>query len=221
MGALDYIPTDGMMLCPRCGLPLVVCGDQQCQNCARTIGMSLLMTPIILYDPDPLNLSPVQTVAGREDKMPKYTNYTEEQIVKALEACGFKRVLVARTQETVMEREVEDHPDRRIRVYTSAVKGQGARDVGKDAARVVVMERSGFNYMGDERWDMRWTARRVHRTEKFLENLKERCRLAWKVATSKCPECGAIMCPRRKKGERKDTFWGCRRFPMCRATVDM
>jgi len=148
--------------------------------------------------------------------MPRYTEYQEEQIVNMLEDCDFERVRPAGARETVMERRIEGYPDRRLRVYTSAVAGQTARDVGKDAARVLVFQR-------DEKgaWRPAWKATRVHRTERFLSNLKQRCRLAWKVATSRCPKCGAMMVPRRKKGEKKDTFWGCKQFPTCRATKNM
>lgn len=151
--------------------------------------------------------------------MPNYTEYTEQEIVEALEDCGFKRVGVHGTRETVMERKVEGHDDRRLRVYTSAVKGQQARGKGKDAARVIVVQRD-TSRIGVV-WKLAWTARRVHRTEKFLKNLQQRCRDAWKVANLDCPTCGALMVPRRKKGTKKDTFYGCTRFPECRATKPM
>lgn len=149
--------------------------------------------------------------------MPHYTEYTEEQIVEALEACGFERVGVGGTRETVMERKVEGHSTRCIRVLTSAVKGQAARDCGKDAARVQVIVRRGDGNGGIE-WRIVWTAKRVHRTQNFLKNLQQRCRNAWKVAQSECPKCGAMMVPRRKKGAKKNTFMGCTRYPNCRGT---
>ena len=153
--------------------------------------------------------------------MAGYVKYTEVEIVKTLESCGFKRVKVDGTRETVMEREVENFLDRRIRVYTSAVEGRDARACGKDALRVLVLVRTTHKHSGEEAWLLQWSARRVHRTENFLTNLQERCRLAWKVATTRCPECKSIMVPRRKKGTRKDTFWGCIRFPVCRSTINM
>lgn len=152
--------------------------------------------------------------------MPHFVEYSEEQIVEVLEACGFERVYVGGTRETVMERPVERHPDRRIRVYTSAVRGQQARDVGTDAARVLVMIKTG-RPEDTPRWVRGFSTKRVHRTKNFLINLQQRCRDAWKVAQSRCPKCGAMMVPRRKKGAKKDTFLGCTRFPKCRATTSL
>lgn len=140
----------------------------------------------------------------------RYVQWSEAQVRPVLEGAGFTQVRVAGTSELVFERGTAE-PKVRIRVYTTINPWGDGRAKGSDAGRVVLVG-SGSNRP-------LWSAKRVHRTKGFLDNLLERCREAWHAASSlqRCPDCGAFMTVRESK-RSGDKFLGCSRYPECRGT---
>jgi len=147
--------------------------------------------------------------------MPNYVQYSEQEVRELMEDMQFQEVRVGGTRELVFELPTKQ-PDVRLRVYSSVAAGS-ARGCGKDAGRVVLVVKNGH---GD--WHVAWKARRVHRTENFLANLRKRCRDAWLMVARmpRCPSCGGRMVVRRKRGARgkRSEFWGCMQYPRCRGT---
>jgi hypothetical protein len=147
---------------------------------------------------------------------PQFIHYTAEQVRATLEPAGFNVVKLPKCGELVLERNVERHPDVLIRVYSSiSINNGGARDVGTDAGRVLLIERKTGKPI--------WKSKRAHRTQNFLEALLERCRIAWKSISSipRCPVCAGYMVERSKRGERRPSFLGCLKFPACRGRRDL
>lgn len=146
----------------------------------------------------------------------RYVQYSADQVRKLLiEECGFEEVVLHRTLECVFERETEN-PCIKIRVYSSIARtsGQG-RDVGKDAGRVVLIDQASGKPV--------WKAKRVYRTKNFLNNLRSRCRDAYKAVSGlpRCPVCKGFMIERKRKGEATPSFYGCLKYPACRGTRPM
>ena len=131
--------------------------------------------------------------------------------VRALFAdMGFEEVRLPRTIELSFERETEN-PDVKIRVY-SAVEEGGSRECGADAGRVLLVHRESGKFV--------WEGRKVLRTAGYLDNMRERCREAFKVASNglaRCPVCGGCLIVRENK-KTGDKFLGCCKYPACKGT---
>lgn len=148
----------------------------------------------------------------------RYVERTRKEIEELFLGMGFHEVKLRGTREMVFERKVKYRYNSgkvveglTVRVYTS-VSNNGTRKCGADAGRVILVDEKTGRPV--------WKAKRVHRTIGFTDNIRQRCRDAWKAAggLARCPDCGGWMVARRKKGEKKDTFWGCIRWPKCRGT---
>lgn len=147
---------------------------------------------------------------------PRFIQYTAEEVKAKLGPAGFNAVRLHRCGELVLEREIEDHPDVKIRVYSSiAIHNGDARDAGTDAGRVLLIDRKTDKPI--------WKSKRAHRTQNFLDALLERCRVAYKAVSTlpRCPVCSGYMVERSKRGERKPSFLGCLKFPACRGTRNL
>lgn len=144
----------------------------------------------------------------------RYVPRTEAEVRERLESAGFRQVWFDGVRELVFEH-LTANSDVRVRVYTSVAMGEdgsATRRVGEDAGRVVLVA-TGSNRPV-------WKSKRVHRTKGFLDNLLERCREAYRAASSlkKCPECLGYMVERRG---RNGKFLGCLRYPECRGTREV
>ena len=151
----------------------------------------------------------------------RYVERTREEVTELFLEMKFKEVVLPGCHEVVFEREVIIHKHRvtladydtglNVRVYTS-VSNDGTRKCGKDAGRVILVDRNTGRGV--------WSAKRCHRTQNFLKNMRSRCRDAWKAAATlpKCPTCKGHMVARKRKGEKAPTFWGCIKYPQCTGT---
>lgn len=116
------------------------------------------------------------------------------------------------------------HHGATVRVYTSmAVGSVTARDVGRDAVRIVV----GANVKG--KFHVIEKFKRIHRTapkgphemrvRAFLERLRQTLRDAYAIARKvpACPKCAGPMAVRKNKKSGSE-FYGCMNYPECRGT---
>lgn len=150
----------------------------------------------------------------------EYTPITRQEMQELVDS--FKRAPTSmRAQQERSEiyydwalRPTKEGPVLAVRLYTSIpANADEARACGEDALRVVIVRSP--NTAKAER--ILFTLPRVHRTQGWRENLRERLRLAWCLITKGpvCPACGARCAPARKKATG-ELFWSCTRFPTCR-----
>lgn len=140
----------------------------------------------------------------------RYVPRTAQEVRALFAEMGFEEVKLPRTVELSFERETKN-PDVRIRAY-SAVEEGGSRECGADAGRVLLVHKESGKLV--------WEGRKVLRTAGYLDNMRERCREAWKVASNglaKCPICESVMVVRKNK-KTGDEFYGCCKYPSCRGT---
>lgn len=141
--------------------------------------------------------------------MGTFVEYTEKQVRDFLENMGFVQVFPKGVAELVFAR-VTNIPNFGIAVFTSISDGETRRK-GKDAARVVVI-----NDLTDK---IVWSSKRVHRTKNFLQNIRARCRLAYRATGNvvRCPRCDGYMVIRENKASGNE-FYGCSTFPLCKGS---
>jgi len=140
----------------------------------------------------------------------RYVFRTEEEVRALFAEMGFVEMRLPRTTELVFERDCRND-DVRIRAYSSVCRG-GTRTCGTDAGRVLLVHRETGLFV--------WKARKVLRTKGFLDNMRERCREAYKVAGNglvKCPECRSCTVVRENRKTGED-FLGCVKYPVCKGT---
>ena len=139
--------------------------------------------------------------------MKGYVARTADEIRSWIGDMGFVEVKIPGTFELVFERST-NNSDIRIRVYSSIANGE-SREVGKDAGRVLLIEKTTNKPV--------WKSKRVNRTENFLLNLRKRCRDAWHsvAGLEKCPVCKGFMIERKSKNGK---FLGCLKYPGCKGT---
>jgi len=154
----------------------------------------------------------------------RYVERTREEVEGLFHEMGFKEVDLPGCNEMVFERgviQVESDPNRQhadtglvIRAYTSVARN-GTRECGADAGRVILVDRETGKGV--------WKSSRCYRTKSFLDNMRKRCREAWKAASTlpECPVCKGRMVARAKKGQKKPSFYGCAKYPGCRGTRSM
>lgn len=160
--------------------------------------------------------------------MSTFVEVSSDRLVSMIRECGAAVEARGGTfQETRAGRErVFDlaGPNRAvIRVYSSIAVGQDtARDVGKDAIRIIV----GATL--PEGWRNVLPPRRIFRTAPrqaadregvFLERLRGALREAWVQAREvpRCARCGSLMA-QRKRRDGSGAFWGCLGYPRCSGT---
>lgn len=97
-----------------------------------------------------------------------------------------------------------------IRVYSSVIPRNGARDVGEDAIRFV---RVFFDTTGKER--IVGTEKRVNRIKTWRKNLLARIEQMATEEIIACPVCGNPMKERRGPHGK---FLGCVQYPKCTGT---
>lgn len=125
-----------------------------------------------------------------------------------MDALGFEEVEIEGVKEAVYEQPYADRA--KIRVY-STISGYSNREVGSDAIRVVC------TYDGD----VFHTETRVHRTQNWRKNMLARIDNIWRLKPipRKCKACGlGHQVP--KKGKH-GMFYGCTKYPKCKATMKM
>ncbi len=141
----------------------------------------------------------------------RYVEYSADEVRFLLVGAGFEEVSLTGVRELTFERKTENK-DVVIRVYSSIdITGMG-RKCGSDAGRVVLIERTTGKPI--------WKGKRVHRTKGFLNNLRSRCRDAYRAVSGlvTCPKCDGYMIERKRKGESKPSFYGCLKYPACKGT---
>lgn len=137
--------------------------------------------------------------------MAQYVMIQRQEMVNFLESKGFKLLWFEGVSEMTYGKRVRH--DLTLRVYTSIVNG-GAREVGADAIRCVLMYRSE-----DGKISPIGKSRRVHRVEGWKKNLEARIN-DWEQALGPdCPKCSAPTVERKGK---HGTFDGCVRYPDCK-----
>lgn len=97
-----------------------------------------------------------------------------------------------------------------IRVYTGIEPGAGSRGVGKDAIRVEVFCKDSTG-----KTQRLGGSKRVHRTQNWRKNLRQRIDNWTEVIGPPCAQCGSPTVERENK-KTKETFFGCSRYPACK-----
>ena len=145
----------------------------------------------------------------------EYYSISEAEFDAIMEEYRLTPVTIRGTREKVYDRSFGGLI---LRVHSSIERGT-ARDVGKDAIRVSVIDRR------TEKGVMK--NKRVHRIVNWEKNLRNRLdntigaiKLGQITIAPDCPKCGAPMVLRKaKKGANKGNyFWGCSEFsayPRC------
>lgn len=165
------------------------------------------------------------------ERAPRYIERSREEVTDLFLNMGFEEVDLPGTHEVVFERKVVyqkswTHENKvtaisnlvdtglTVRVYTSVARN-GTRKCGADAGRVILVDRESGKGV--------WSSARCYRTKNFLENMRSRCRDAWKAVATipECPSCKSPMVVRKRKGEKEPTFWGCCKYPECKGTRRM
>jgi hypothetical protein len=114
-----------------------------------------------------------------------------------------------------------------VRVYTSLAEGDSSvRGCGEDAVRLVI------GATVDGKFKPLAKSRRIYRTapqgpeekrvEVFLDRLTQALREGYASSVRdfpRCPRCGSPMA--RRKAKAGGEFFGCARFPECRATKNI
>lgn len=143
--------------------------------------------------------------------MAEYYEISRSEMADCLESKGFELVEKTGAKELVYQ---WDHPKaegKGIRVYTSIAYGR-ARDVGADAIRCV--------YWATDLDRPFAKTKRIHRVVNWERNLTVRLRIMAgvlsKMGPVDCPDCGAPMHHKLKKGSFD--FFGCLCFPECKGT---
>lgn len=146
--------------------------------------------------------------------MAEYTQIDAEAFGSAMKEWGFEE----RPPES--GERIWDHSHKTagcfIRIYSSIpAHGGEARDVGRDAIRVVGLWQPTGE--GQAPRPVLPKQIRVHRVKGWRNNLQERARDVWRQLSRipVCPACGAPTVERTRKSDGA-AFRGCIRYPDCR-----
>lgn len=139
--------------------------------------------------------------------MGRYVEISGDEFQRYIEAeMKFHEVQLDGVFERTWEFDVNDSFS--IRVYSTIDKrGDVSRDIGKDAIRCLIIDRSTQRILKMDA--------RVHRTKNALPNMRDRCRELYKHIRDNQCGCGGLLVTRSGKSGK---FLGCSNYPTCKNT---
>lgn len=158
--------------------------------------------------------------------MSQYYAIPEAEFAEYVQSLGFRELDKQTIPDLALCRErvygLRVAPDLSLRIYSGIVPGNGSRDCGEDAIRLVLMFR--WQPAPDQSPKIKPAGEsiRVYRVMGWKANLQKAITtLSQATACPRCPACGAAMGLRKsRKGTTTGTkFWGCLRYPECRTTL--
>lgn len=145
-----------------------------------------------------------------------YYQISEQEMREFLQQQGFKQIDTKdNTREIVYGKRVDqDNCQLTLRIYTSIVPGEDARQLGKDAIRCNLFWRS----TDGQKILKIGGGKRVYRVENWKVNLLKRIQ-SWTehLPEHNCERCGAPMTIRENKAS-KEKFLACVGYPECKNT---
>jgi hypothetical protein len=156
----------------------------------------------------------------RNGSVATYTEVTQQQVEKVLLKRGFSRVSLPGVKEIVYGKRVDkDGIPLTIRVYSSIEESDGvSRGCGTDAIRVCLMWRYQPHDQVEPVITTVGSSKRVNRVPGWDFRLISRVQYWEEMLGPTCNRCNAPMAMRLG---RRQKFWGCARYPTCKATQEI
>jgi hypothetical protein len=141
----------------------------------------------------------------------RYTHITHEEFEEIMDEYDFFCINGDQATQEFVYSQLWHGDEYMLKVFSSIVESQGARDVGKDAIRVVLFIKRNNIYVPT------WKGSRVYRVENWRENLGSRIREGFargcKDIDWECPNCGGHLILR---DGYHGLFYGCSNYPESR-----
>lgn len=128
-----------------------------------------------------------------------------DEFLSEMSDMGFEEVNMPNCYERTWEFGIDERL--RIRIYSTLNEHGETRTKGSDAIRCVLVD-------GKTRKILH-TAKRVHRTQNALPNMRERCRDLYRLAKRNKCTCGGMLVERDGVNGK---FMGCSDYPNCKKT---